>query len=191
LHGGLPLTSQAGRRHRPVADRLQGGRALLADHRRQRHERPEADQVAGSVGTQGPLTITPTPRGLAYISPDGLRIIDPVSAMSSEPIGANGQGVTLPFIFGDPSRMCAAFNKNIYRVSVQNGAIDGQPVQEWWYHFSLGIFTGPHDFPAAIIAPATRPIPISCCSPAALTASFGKARSRPPRRRPTPRTARS
>lgn len=112
------------------------------------------DQVAGSTGTLAPLSIVPTPQGLAYISTEGLRIIDPVTARASEPIGANGQGVTLPFIYAvNPSRMCAAFNKNVYRVSVQNGAVDGQPVQEWWYHFSLAIFTGPHNFPAALIQP--------------------------------------
>jgi hypothetical protein len=112
------------------------------------------DQVAGSVGTLSPLSVTPTTKGLAYISPDGLRIIDPLTGQPGEVIGANGQGVAVPFIYAvNPSRTCAAFAKNILRVSGKNGAIDAQTVQEWWYHFSLGTFTGPHDFPAALIQP--------------------------------------
>jgi len=112
------------------------------------------DQVAGTVGTLAPLTVQATSKGIAYISPDGLRLIDPASAICSEPIGAFGQGVAEPFILAvNPSRMCAAFNKNIYRVSVQDGSQDSQPTVEFWYHFALQSFTGPHDFPASVIAP--------------------------------------
>lgn len=110
------------------------------------------DQVPGSVGTLAPLSIVSAVRGLSYMSPDGLRLVDPMTALASEPIGANGQGITAPFIYAvAPSRICAAFNRNIYRASTQNGGVDGQPAQEWWYHFSLGIWTGPHDFPAGLI----------------------------------------
>lgn len=111
------------------------------------------DEVAGSVGTLAPLTVQSTTKGLGYISPDGLRLIDPMTAICSEPIGADGQGIAAPFAYAVvKSRMAAAFNKNVYRVSVQNGAIDSQATQEFWFDFKRGIFTGPHDFPAAVIA---------------------------------------
>jgi hypothetical protein len=111
------------------------------------------DQVQGSIGTRAPNSVQPLTHGLGYISPDGFRVISPETAMPSEPIGADGQGVALPFIYAvSPSRIAAAFNKNIYRVSVQNGAIGTQAVQEFWYDLKRNIFTGPHDFPAAIIA---------------------------------------
>jgi hypothetical protein len=74
--------------------------------------------------------------------------------MSSDPVGANGEGVNLPFLYAvSPSRTCAAFDKNLYRVSVQNGFVDGQPFEEYWFDLTLQIWTGPHSFPAALIAP--------------------------------------
>jgi len=104
-----------------------------------------------SAGTRAPNTLVTTPYGLAFIDYDGLRLID-FSGNVSDPIGNNGQGVTLPFKNAvAPSRMVAAFNRNIIRVTVQNGADPVREFQEWWYDFNLKIWTGPHSFPVAQI----------------------------------------
>lgn len=110
-----------------------------------------------SVGTLAPNTICPTPLGLAFVAPDGLRIID-FGAHVSDPLGANGAGVCVPFINAlTPTRMCAAFNQNVLRISVQNSQAPNQPVLEYWLDFSLKIWTGPHTFPAQQIQPYQAP----------------------------------
>lgn len=110
-----------------------------------------------SVGTLAPNTICPTPLGLAFVAPDGLRIVD-FSARVSDPLGANGAGVSVPFINAlTPSRMAAAFNQNVLRISCQNSQAPSQPVQEFWLDFSLKIWTGPHTFPASFIQPYQAP----------------------------------
>lgn len=107
--------------------------------------------VPSSVGTIAPNSICGTPLGLAFIAPDGLRILQ-FSGTVTEPIGANGDGVNVPFLYAiDPTRICMAYNQNTLRVSVQNGLAAGQPVQEYWYHFSLKTWSGPHTFPAGLI----------------------------------------
>ena len=112
-----------------------------------------------SVGTLAPNTICSTPLGLAFVAPDGLRICD-FTARISDPIGANGAGVSVPFINAvTPSRMCAAFNQNVLRISCQNSQAPSQPVQEFWLHFNadLKIWTGPHTFPNSLIQPYQSP----------------------------------
>ncbi len=95
-------------------------------------------------GTLAPNTLVQTPYGLLYAAPDGVRVVD-FNAQISEPLGANGKGVNLPFInVVSPSRMCADFNENALRVSLQNGTISGAPYQEYHFDFSLKIWTGPH-----------------------------------------------
>lgn len=109
------------------------------------------NQIGVGVGTLAPLTICNTLLGLTWIAPDGMRIMT-FSGIISEPIGANGDGVCYPFLSAiAPSRMAAAFNQNIFRASVQNGAAVGEPTQEYWYDFKLQVWSGPHSFPAAHI----------------------------------------
>lgn len=111
------------------------------------------DAVDGSVGTLSPLSIAPVTGGLGYIAPDGFRMIS-LDGTNSDPFGAHGEGVNTPFTYAvNPSRTAAAFNQNVYRVSVKNGYVDSQPVQEYWFDFSLKTWTGPHSFPAALIQP--------------------------------------
>ena len=106
-----------------------------------------------TTGTLAPNTVVPTPQGLAFVAPDGVRLID-FNAKIEDPIGFDGMGITVPFISTvTPSRMCAACTGNILRISVQNGAAPGSPQQEWWYDFSRGIWSGPHTFPATVISP--------------------------------------
>lgn len=109
--------------------------------------------VEGSVGTLAPNSIAATPQGIFYIAPDGLRVIGP-NGICSPPQGLYGQGVSNAFLSAvNPSRMCAAYNQNVYRVSVQNGSVQGQPLQEYWIDLGIQSWTGPHSFPASLIVP--------------------------------------
>jgi hypothetical protein len=63
-------------------------------------------------------------------------------------------GVTVPFINAvTPSRMAAACGGNVMRISVQNGAAQGAPNQEFWYDVARGIWSGPHTFPMSLVQP--------------------------------------
>jgi hypothetical protein len=108
--------------------------------------------ITGSVGTLAPNTIVETPIGVAFIAPDGMRMLG-LTGTVSDPIGANGKGVSLPFLNAlNPTRMCAAFGLNVLRVSVQNGLAQGQPRQEYWFDFNEKVWTGPHTLPYSLIA---------------------------------------
>ena len=109
--------------------------------------------VNGSVGTLAPNSITPTPLGLAFIAPDGLRILG-LNANVTDPIGDYGKGVCVPFLNAlYPSRMSAAYNQNTLRITVQNGALATQPYQEYWYSLDQEMWTGPHSSAANLIKP--------------------------------------
>jgi len=105
-----------------------------------------------ATGTLSPLSVTTTPRGLTFLAPDGLRLID-FTAKITDPVGIDGQGINVPFVFSlVPSRVNAASNQNVLRISVQNGSVAGSPNQEWWYDISRGRWSGPHTFPASMIS---------------------------------------
>lgn len=105
-----------------------------------------------STGTNAPLSIVPCADGLAFMSPTGLRFVT-LAGVVTPPIGKDGKGITVPFQNAlYPSRICAAGNTDQLRISVQNGAIAGQPFQEWWYDLVDQVWTGPHTFPATSIA---------------------------------------
>lgn len=105
------------------------------------------------TGTLAPNTVCPTPKGLAFVSPDGVRIIDFYGTIS-DPIGIAGDGVTVPFTYSvTPSRMCASCGGNVLRVSTTNGLALGAPNEEYWYDFARKIWTGPHTFAASLIKP--------------------------------------
>jgi hypothetical protein len=104
-----------------------------------------------ATGTFAPLSITPTNFGLAFISPEGMRVVN-FSGEVSDPIGDHGTGVTVPFIYAvQPPRICAASNADSIRISVQNGSAVGQPFQEYWFDISRKTWSGPHSFPASLI----------------------------------------
>jgi hypothetical protein len=103
-----------------------------------------------ATGTLAPNSITPTPKGLVFMAPDGMRLIN-FTGVVQDPIGYEGQGMTIPFVFSaQPTRVDAACNGNLLRVSTQNGNIPIQPQQDWWFDFGKGCWTGPHTFPAAL-----------------------------------------
>lgn len=106
-----------------------------------------------ATGTLAPNSICPTPKGLAFVSPDGLRIIQ-FSGTVSDPIGTAGAGVTVPFVYAlSPSRMAAACSGRVLRISVQNGNVAGSPNQEYWLDIPRACWSGPHTFPASQIKP--------------------------------------
>lgn len=111
-----------------------------------------ANALNVETGTLAPNAITPTTLGLAFVSPEGLRVIT-FSATVSDPIGDFGDGVVAPFLNAIyPSRMCAAFNQNVLRITVQNGDAMDLPFEEYWFDLSLKTWNGPHSFPASLIS---------------------------------------
>jgi hypothetical protein len=113
-----------------------------------------------AVGTLAPNSIAPTPMGLMFMAPDGLRLIN-FQANVSPPIGMNGDGVAFPYVNAVyPSRMAAAYNEDVYRCSVfgnvSAGGIEFNNAmwQEFWYHVKLKSWSGPHTFPGAVIKAA-------------------------------------
>lgn len=108
-----------------------------------------------ATGTLAPNGICTTSKGLAFIAPDGLRIID-FNANVSDPIGISGSGMTMPFTYAVvPSRIAAACNLGVIRISVQDGSDPGNPFEEYWYDMARSLWSGPHTFPASLIQPYT------------------------------------
>ena len=108
--------------------------------------------INGAVGTLAPNTICPTPGGIAYVAPDGVRIID-LTGRCLDPIGGEGDGVRVPFWETPfPSRMCAAYAHNVMRISLEDGSKANQPWDEYWYDFGRRAWTGPHTFAAQLLA---------------------------------------
>lgn len=104
------------------------------------------NQINGSVGTLAPNTLASTPRGVAYVAPDGVRFID-LTGQCTDPLGEQGDGVRLPFWQSPaPSRMSAAFAHNVLRISLQDGSKANAPWVEYWYDFGRDAWTGPHTF---------------------------------------------
>ncbi len=100
-----------------------------------------------ATGTTSARGVTATPQGLAFASPDGLRIIS-FDATVSDPIGAGGQGVTLPFTYGvEPFPVFVAMgcNRGVIRASLKYQYPNGSVVQnEFWFDLTLKVWSGPH-----------------------------------------------
>lgn len=113
--------------------------------------------LSDSIGTSAPNSIALTPKGLLFAAPDGVRMINQQGVISPV-IGRRGGGVSIPILFAiTPSRMAAAYNESVYRLSMTNGSVVGSPVQEYWYHEEDNCWTGPHTFPAALIVATQSP----------------------------------
>jgi hypothetical protein len=106
-----------------------------------------------ATGTRSPRSICVTPKGVGFIAPDGARVID-FNARISDPVGAQGGGVNVPFTNAlYPTRVSAASNASTYRVSVQNGGAAGTPVVEYWYDLARQNWSGPHTLPTDLAVP--------------------------------------
>jgi hypothetical protein len=135
--------------------------ALIAFEEDVKMQQITGDQATGNLamnllpvatGTHSPLSIVPTEAGLAFISPTGLRFVT-FNGTVTPPVGAYGQGIVEPFINAtEPSRVCAAANAGVLRITTQNGLADGDS-QEYWLDLTKQIWHGPHTFPASLIQP--------------------------------------
>lgn len=119
---------------------------------------------ASAEGTLAPLTIVTVPGpALRFIAPDGMRQLS-LDGTLSAPLSTHGDGVAQPFIDCPyPSRMCAAYNEDIYRVTVFGYVTIGGSVvpelvaAEYWFHEKLKNWSGPHSCPARLITASNRP----------------------------------
>jgi hypothetical protein len=157
---GLPVTALGAL---PLASPITGGiiQAIIAFQGISALQQITGDSATANLatnvlnaatGTLSPLSITNTNFGLAFMSPDGMRIVE-FNANVSDPIGHTGDGVTLPFIYAvQPSRICAAATADVIRISTQN-SLHNNAYEEYWFDISLKIWTGPHTFPASLIQP--------------------------------------
>jgi hypothetical protein len=106
-----------------------------------------------ATGTLAPRAIAVTPKGVAFVAPDGVRLVD-FNARITDPVGEEGVGVNQPFVDAlYPSRMVAASNANTYRVTVQNGGAAGTPTSEYWYDIVKQKWSGPHTLPLDLALP--------------------------------------
>ena len=107
--------------------------------------------VTGSVGTLAPNTIVQTPVGVMAVATDGVRVLG-LTGVQSEPIGSRGKGVCVPFLNAVvPTRMCAAYTENTYRVSVASAVDPTQRPFEYWYNPEEQQWSGPHTFASALL----------------------------------------
>lgn len=106
-----------------------------------------------ATGTVSQRAITTTPKGLAFLAPDGIRLID-FNARVSDPIGMYGAGVNRPFVFAaQPTRVSLSCNANILRCTTQNTLKTGSPYEEYWYDMTKQNWSGPHTFPPLMARP--------------------------------------
>lgn len=112
-----------------------------------------ANQIQVTAGTFSQNSICTMPSGLAFAGIDGVRVIN-LAGQVSEPIGANGQGISIPFFYAiSPSRIAMSYSSDVMRVSLQNALIPGSPNQEYFYHLTKKVWSGPHTFPCSLVQP--------------------------------------
>jgi hypothetical protein len=95
-----------------------------------------------ATGTNFPRAIAGTPKGLAFIANDGVRIIG-FDANVSDPIG----DLKLPFTVSFhgvlvPSCSAMSCNASILRVTVANAST--RALNEYWFDLVKGVWSGPH-----------------------------------------------
>jgi len=98
------------------------------------------------TGTRAPRSVVSTPKGLAFLAPDGPRVIDQ-NGVVSDPVGAAGTGVNAVFL--DETQAISAFSKvaagsdaQTVRIGYYNVLTD-RP-EEYWYNIVRAIWSGPH-----------------------------------------------
>lgn len=107
--------------------------------------------LTAATGTLAPWSVVSTPEGVAFLAPDGVRVINQ-NAVVGTPIGLAGKGVVAPLIDPlYPSRVNAACNSQVLRISLQSTYIPGSPWVEYWYDVVRQVWSGPHTFPSSTI----------------------------------------
>ncbi len=160
---GLPVTAIA---PLMLSQPLTGGivQSLVAFEGSAKMQQITGDQATANLqmnalqvatGTRAPLSIVPCGGnlGTAFVSPVGLRFVR-LDGSVTPPVGVDGQGITQPFQYAiSPSRICAAANAGVLRITAQNSLVQGDPFQEYWFDLDRQIWHGPHSFPARLIQP--------------------------------------
>lgn len=127
------------------------------------------NEVSDSVGTAAPRSAVLTPAGLKVMANDGIRTVNFWGAM-----GEPDNDIAMPFIYAVyPSRACATYNADTYRICVQNQLLGSSPYQDWWYNGRYQSWTGPHSFRYDIAIPVSNDFLLaSNALPAALWYSY-------------------
>lgn len=101
-----------------------------------------ANEISDSVGTAAPRSVVSTPTGVMFMAVDGIRTISFLGLLSNP-----NPDLAIPFMYAQyPSRVAAGFNSDVYRICVYNTSVTQNNKQDWWYHLSRKIWTGPHTF---------------------------------------------
>jgi hypothetical protein len=109
------------------------------------------NEMSVAVTCLSPNGIVNTPKGLAFIAADGIRLIGFNSAVS-DPVGFAGNGVTVPFIqIAVPSRAAMACNADTVRIALETTGVAGVVNTEYWYTISRGCWSGPHTCDSALM----------------------------------------
>jgi hypothetical protein len=109
------------------------------------------NQITASVGCSAPRTAVPTPTGIMFMAVDGIRTIPTMSMAVTEP----NPDVVYPFFnCTQPTRACAAYSADTYRISLDTvTTTDVLGRFEYWFPLKVGKWSGPHTFPADVITP--------------------------------------
>jgi len=109
------------------------------------------NQITASIGCSAPRTAVPTPAGIMFMAVDGIRTIPTLSMAVTEP----NPDVVYPFFnCTQPTRACAAYSADTYRISLDTvTTTDVLGRFEYWFPLKVGKWSGPHTFPADVIAP--------------------------------------
>lgn len=149
--GGLPLNNQLGGIIAALIVFKQNNAYQITGDAASTAQPLTKNAMNVAVGTLAPNAVTPTPKGLAFLAVDGVRVID-FKGTISDPIGIAGMGVTVPFInVVTPSRAAAACNAAAFRITVDTSTASGVITNEYWYDINRAVWSGPHTFPAALI----------------------------------------
>jgi hypothetical protein len=86
-----------------------------------------------------------------FMAADGIRTIPTMSMAVTEP----NPDVVYPFFnCTQPTRACAAYSADTYRISLDTvTTTDALGRFEYWFSLKVGKWTGPHTFPADVITP--------------------------------------
>ena len=110
------------------------------------------NQLNIETGTYSQNSLCPTPKGLCFVSPEGIRFLPP-SGLVSEPVGTDGKGLAHVFNYAStPTRIAMAYSGDTIRISVPSNYGGVASTQEFFYHLSTGVWGGPHTFPGALVA---------------------------------------
>jgi hypothetical protein len=98
--------------------------------------------ISSAIGTKAGRSVCPATDGTLFVTSDGVRLLKQDGTFSE-----TNADLKVPFINAVfPSRISGCYNNGIYRVSVQNGSVAGNPMQEYWLDVRRNGWTGPHSF---------------------------------------------